>query len=85
MSKIFKRFVFSFIFEWEQLIPRFNWYTVTPIEIQFEYDKMMQGLEFMIIIIGIGIRIRYNLPASDKIFKKIEKEVSSFEIKKDIN
>lgn len=75
--KFIKRFVFTFIFEWEQLIPHFNWYTFTPIELQFEYDKWLQGLEVTFILMGIGFNIRFNLPASDKIFDKWENELKN--------
>lgn len=72
---IFKRFLFSYIFEWSQLVGKWNWYTFTAIQINFEYEKMTEGLEFMFILLGIGFRIRYNLPASDAIFKEWEKKV----------
>ncbi len=72
---ILKRFVFTFIFEWEQIIPHFNWYTFTPIKVEFEYDKMLQGVEVCIVILGIGFIIRYNLPSSDKIFAKFEDDI----------
>lgn len=74
MKQLYKRFIFSYIFEWSQLIGKWNWYTFTLIEINFEYEKMTEGLEFMCIILGLGFRIRFNLPASDVIFDKFEKE-----------
>ncbi len=73
-----KRFVFQFINEWSQLFGEWNWVTFTFINIEFENDKMTQGLELLFIVLGFGFRIRYNKPSSDAIFAKydemIEKE-----------
>lgn len=73
--KIFKRFVVSFVNEWYQLRGGFNWYSFDLIHLMFEYDKMTEGLEFEFYLLGFGIRIRYNLPASDAIFKGYEDNV----------
>lgn len=75
MKKFIKRFVFTFIFEWEQVIPHFNWYTFTPIRLEFEYDKWLQGLEITFILVGVGFTLRFNLPSSDKILKEYLREV----------
>jgi hypothetical protein len=48
------------IFEWEQLIGKWNWVTFHPIMIELENDKMSGGWEFTLILLGVGIRFRYN-------------------------
>jgi hypothetical protein len=72
---MFKRFIFSFINEWVQLFDTFNWYTFTFINIEFENEVMTGGYEFLVIILGLGFRIRYNRKCSDEIFAKWDKEV----------
>ncbi len=74
MNNIFKRFVFTFINEWRQFNGKYNWYNFTLINIDFEYDKIAEGVEINFVVLGIGVFVRYNLPASDKVFKKWEKE-----------
>lgn len=71
-----KRFVITWINEWRQFDRKlnWNWYTFTPIQLDFEYDKMTKGICFEIIILGLGFFLRFNLPASDAIFKKWEEE-----------
>lgn len=71
MKKFFKRFVITWRNDWKQLSgDSFNWYSFTPILVEFEYDKMTEGISFEIIILGLGFFLRYNLPASDALFKK---------------
>jgi len=57
---MFKHFVFEFNNEWLQLFSKHNWYTFTPIAIEFENDEFTGGLEFTAFLLGLGIRIRYN-------------------------
>lgn len=82
--KTLNRFVVQFKNDWVQFIPKkglkWNWYSFNFIYIYFEYEKMTEGLEFIFCVLGLGVFIRYNLPASDKIFAKWEKEAK--EIKK---
>jgi hypothetical protein len=46
--------------EWSQIAGRCNWYTFRPILIEFEHDKIMGGLEATIILLGVGLRWRWN-------------------------
>lgn len=69
-----KRFVFQIHNDWKQLVGKFNWYNFVPIHLSFNYDKWTEGIEFEVIVLGLGVFIRYNLPASDAIFAKWAKE-----------
>lgn len=42
--------------EWSQVFGGRNWYTVTPIKLEFEYDEAMGCVEATIILLGIGFR-----------------------------
>ncbi len=75
MKNILKRFVVSFKCDWIQLFHKFNWYSFNLIQIRFEYDKMMEGLVFEFCLLGFGVYMRCNLPASDKLFAEWDKEV----------
>ncbi len=70
MKNILKRFVVSFKCDWIQLFHKFNWHSFNLIKIKFGYDKMTEGLEFEFYLLGFGIFIRYNLPASDELFSE---------------
>jgi len=66
--------------DWVQFNPfnkriKWNWYSFHFIHLYFEYDKMHEGIEFWCYILGFGIYIRYNFPASDAIFKKYEEDI----------
>ena len=51
----------SFINEWAQLFHKFNWYNWTLIRADFEWDMdMTGGLEWTFVLLGLGIRIRWN-------------------------
>ena len=52
----------SFINEWMQLFSKFNWYNWTLIKADFEWDMdMTGGIEFELIVLGLGFRFRWNL------------------------
>lgn len=74
---LIKRFVITPINEWKQIGGKYNWYSFTICNLYFEYEKMLEGIEFSIIIFGIGIYIRFNLPASDKIFIEFNKKIKN--------
>lgn len=46
--------------EWSQIAGGCNWYTITPIHIEFEWDKMLGGIEAKVVILGVGMRVRWN-------------------------
>jgi hypothetical protein len=55
--------------QWKQLRGGFNWYTFTPIQIEFEKENMAYGYEFIFILLGFGFRVRYN---TDKSLEQFE-------------
>ena len=65
--KIFgKEILISIINEWRQFFYKheFNWreYNFALLQIYYENDmKVTGGLEFMVIVLGFGIRLRINL------------------------
>lgn len=46
--------------DWSQLFRKHNWYTAHLIHVYFENDVMTGGYEFEFIVLGLGIRVRYN-------------------------
>jgi hypothetical protein len=60
------RWVFSFINDWKQLRGKWNWYTFTFIQIEFENDVWTHGVECYFVLLGIGVRIRYNKSTFDR-------------------
>jgi len=78
-SRLFIEFKNGFIIDiWECLSEiifnrSFNWNTWQFINIEFENDRAMQGLEFTFVLLCCGIRIR--IPTHPKEEHKIHKEV----------
>lgn len=82
---IFKRFVINWRNDYKQFFSKnvkWRWYCYTPILVEFEYDKMTEGISIEIVILGLGFYLRYNLPASDALFEKWDKEVKKILKKK---
>jgi hypothetical protein len=46
--------------EWSQFWQSCNWYTFHPIKIEIENDASLGGIEATIIILGVGLRWRWN-------------------------
>ena len=75
-------------FQWNQFILkrlrkyRWNWVSFNFIDIYFENDIMIGGLEFIFILLGIGFRIRYNY--NDKLNQMV-KDVTLAKLKKTKN
>jgi len=46
--------------QWSQFIRHDNWNTFIFIQIEFEDDRMMGGVETTIILLGLGFRLRWN-------------------------
>jgi len=83
MKKYFKRWVITFRSDYNQFNlfskVKWNWYSFNFLYIYFEYDQMTEGLEFCFYVLGLGVLIRYNLPASDAIFEEFKKEAEEAE------
>lgn len=46
--------------EWSQFWQSCNWYTFHPIKFEIEDDRTLGGFEMTIIILGVGLRWRWN-------------------------
>lgn len=46
--------------DWSQITGGCNWYTFRFCLIEFEWDRSLGGVEFTIVILGLGIRVRHN-------------------------
>lgn len=47
--------------EWSQLGKKFNWYTFTPISVEFENDVHTKTWEFRFILLGLGFTLVYDI------------------------
>lgn len=70
-----KHWLIEGINEWKQTLGQYNWYTFTFIEVYFEVDKMTHGYEVIVILFGLGFRIRYNTDKALEQFEKWDKEI----------
>lgn len=76
-TTIFKKeILFNFINEWGQLIGKYNWITFTLINIEFENDIHLGGFEIMVIIFGLGFRVRINYKETEML-KELNKRIDS--------
>lgn len=57
----------DWIEEWSQFFRRDNWYTFRPVLIEFEDDRIMGGLEFTFVILGLGFRLRWNYVETEEV------------------
>ncbi len=55
-----KELLINILNEWRQLFSKYNWYTMTIINLYIENDAMMGAYDFEFVILGIGIRFRLN-------------------------
>jgi hypothetical protein len=80
MEKEFKSGVMLSMWqEWSQLdIKKFNWSTFHLIHMSFEFDKLCGDLEFMIIILGLGLRVAfpYETPKSKETWKELNSSLA---------
>ncbi len=60
--------------EWKQLTGKYNWYSFTLLHIYFEGDKMIDGYEFLVTLLGFTLRIRYNTDEGMRQFEEWEEE-----------
>jgi len=51
---------FEFIEQYSQFGGACNWYTFNPIFVEFEDDRSLGGLECTVVVLGIGVRLRWN-------------------------
>lgn len=51
--------------DWSQLLGGCNWYTFRFADIQFEWDKILGGVEATIVLLGLGFRWRWNFTETE--------------------
>ena len=56
----------DWIEQWSQFIRHDNWNTFNFIQIEFEDDRCMGGIETTIILLGLGFRLRWNYKETDR-------------------
>jgi len=59
---------------WYWLFHACNWFDVELINISFEKDSMLDGYEFSFVILGFGLRLRWNTFTEDNEIIKRAKE-----------
>jgi len=57
----------DWIEHWSQFFSHHNWNTFTFIQIEFEDDRCMGGVETTIIFLGLGFRLRWNYKETELI------------------
>jgi hypothetical protein len=70
-----ERLFIELINDWKQFHGSWNWYTFTLINIEFENDAMTHGYEFYFVILGLGIRIRYNKKSYEQWAEDLQKDI----------
>ncbi len=60
MGERYKGVFVEWIEEYSQFWQRCNWYTFHVIELELENDEVMGGVEFTVIVLGLGLRVRWN-------------------------
>ncbi len=50
------------IFEWREWVGGYNWSNFHFIHVMVERDKAMSGIEFWLIVLGVGFYWRWNDP-----------------------
>lgn len=62
----YKGWFLHWIEEWSQFFEPSNWRTFHPIFIEMEDDRIMGGVEATVIILGVGVRLRWNYTITDE-------------------
>lgn len=73
-----ERWLLQPIEEWSQFWQNCNWYTFHPISFEIEDDSALGGFEITIIILGIGVRWRWNHTDTEKM-TEIKQAVSDIQ------
>jgi hypothetical protein len=72
------QWLFEFHEEWSQLVSKYNWYTCTLCRIEFENDAILGAYEATAILIGIGLRVRWNHTRTETM-DEIERRVAELD------
>lgn len=73
----YEGFYCDWIEEWSQFT-RFDdkWYTFRPWLLEFEWDRLMGGVEFTFVLLGLGVRLRLNYAETEQA-KEIKRQVKA--------
>jgi len=52
--------------EWSQLWTACNWYNITPIRMDFEWDKIFGAVEVSFVLLGVGCRLRWTYAETEE-------------------
>ena len=69
--------VIEFIEQYSQFFKRCNWYTYELAHIEIEDDRAMGGVDIVFVILGLGVRVRWNYTLTDKM-REIRESVDNF-------
>ena len=50
--------------EWSQLWTKCNWYTITPVSVELEDDRLLGAAEASLALLGFSVRVRWNHTAT---------------------
>ena len=68
--------------EWSQLGQKFNWYTATVINLEFENEPYTGGIEMRFVLLGLGFTFRYNYDwENSEVGKLTEKSIEELDKK----
>lgn len=45
--------------EWSQLWTKCSWYTITPVSVEFEDDRLLGAVEASLTLVGFSVRVRW--------------------------
>ena len=71
-------FSIYWIEEWSQFFADCNWYTFHPLMIEFEDERNMGGVEATVIVLGLGLRVRWNYAVTDDL-ESIREQIAEIE------
>lgn len=53
--------------EWSQFFRSDNWHTFHPILMEFEGDWILGGVEATVVVLGLGVRLRWNYARTERL------------------
>jgi hypothetical protein len=59
----------EWIEEWSQFFEPCNWRTFRVAKLELEDDRIMGGVEFTLILLGLGLRVRWNYASTETVEK----------------
>lgn len=75
-------FFFSWHEEWSQLRGGCNWYTITPIHVELEWEKYTDRVEAAFTLLGIGVKISYVY--SDRFAREMDAAMQDIQLHPDV-